>query len=799
MKPLRGAPSRVGRSLRRTVFAICACACAISSHAATFTVTTTADSGPGSLRQAITDANANAGADTIAFNIPGAGVHTISPATALPNITQPVTIDGYTQPGSAVNTDPVATSAVLLLELEGSAAPTSSGLKVMLAAAGSIVRGLVVNRWETAIELNGGATVTGCFLGTDPSGLVAPTPGVGTGVWAVGTATTIGGLDPADRNLVSGNLYAIEAHATGAQILGNLVGLDATGTAPLPNVQGIRATFPGSSIIGNVASGNQDTGIAATGTGATVRGNRVGTNAAGTAAIGNSRGVLVGNAVVGGPSPGDGNVISGNTSTGLNLSFSTGAVVQGNFIGTDATGTLDLGNERAGIEAITAIDCLIGGTAPGEGNVVAYTRGAGFVLYNFSPSGNSIRGNSIHSNKSSGVTGYPSTLAIDLGFNGPTVNDSLDADDGPNHLQNSPHVLSAAAARPSGSGTHVQGVLHSAPSTEYALDFYSNPACAPRPRAFLQAKTYLGSGLTTTDGNGNAAFDVVVPGEIAPGEPVTATATDPDGNTSEVSARIVHTISPGNGPATGGTSVTLSGSEFESGATLTIGGQPATNIVVVDGDTITATSPALPPGSVGDVTVTNPSGLAGTFVRGWVSDFLDSADASFFYPYIVTLVANGITAGCGGGNYCPNADVTRAQMAVFLLKAKHGVCYAPPPCAGTFPDVACPSLFADWIEALAAEGITGGCGGGNYCPGNVVRRDQMAAFLLKAEHGPGYTPPACTGVFLDVPCPSQFAAWVEQLSIENITGGCGGDMYCPSNPNTRGQMAVFITKTFNLR
>jgi hypothetical protein len=220
---------------------------------------------------------------------------------------------------------------------------------------------------------------------------------------------------------------------------------------------------------------------------------------------------------------------------------------------------------------------------------------------------------------------------------------------------------------------------------------------------------------------------------------------------------------------------------------------------VSDSNTITATTPALPPGSVGDLTVSHPGGPSGTFARAWVSDFLDSGDASFFYPYVVTLVANGVTAGCGGGNYCPNANVTRAQMAAFLLKAKHGLCYTPSPCSGDFTDVACPSLFADWIEALADEGITGGCGGTNYCPGNPVRRDQMAAFLLKAEHGSTYAPPACAGVFTDVTCPSQFANWIEQLATEQITGGCGGGDYCPLNPNTRAQMAVFLTKTFNLR
>ena len=141
----------------------------------------------------------------------------------------------------------------------------------------------------------------------------------------------------------------------------------------------------------------------------------------------------------------------------------------------------------------------------------------------------------------------------------------------------------------------------------------------------------------------------------------------------------------------------------------------------------------------------------------------------------------------------------RQQMAVFLLKGKHGLCYTPPPCAGTFGDVPCPSTFADWIEALASEGISGGCGGGNFCPANPVRRDQMAPFLLKAEHGSSYTPPTCTGMFSDVPCPSLFADWIEQLFAESITGGCSGGNYCPQNPATRGQMAVFLSITFGLQ
>ena len=173
--------------------------------------------------------------------------------------------------------------------------------------------------------------------------------------------------------------------------------------------------------------------------------------------------------------------------------------------------------------------------------------------------------------------------------------------------------------------------------------------------------------------------------------------------------------------------------------------------------------------------------------------------AQQFYSFVTTLVSNAITVGVGSGLYGVDEPTLRQQMAVFLLKGRHGICYVPPPCTGIFPDVPCPSTFANWIEALAAEGITGGCGGGNYCPQNPVRRDQMAVFLLKAKHGSSYAPPPCTGDFPDVPCPSQFADWIEQLAAERITGGCGNGNYCPLNPNTRGQMAVFIVKTFDLQ
>lgn len=188
--------------------------------------------------------------------------------------------------------------------------------------------------------------------------------------------------------------------------------------------------------------------------------------------------------------------------------------------------------------------------------------------------------------------------------------------------------------------------------------------------------------------------------------------------------------------------------------------------------------------------------LAATLV-----DFDDVPVAHPFFDFVMTIADDGVTAGCGGGNYCPDAPNTRAQISVFLLKAEHGASYAPPACAGAFADVPCPGGFAvDWIEQLAHEGVTTGCGNGNFCPGAAVTRAQMAVLLLKTLLGPGYLPPPATGIFGDV-SPGSFAAdWIEDLYHRGITGGCQASplLYCPDNPNTRGQMAVFLAKTFGL-
>jgi hypothetical protein len=221
--------------------------------------------------------------------------------------------------------------------------------------------------------------------------------------------------------------------------------------------------------------------------------------------------------------------------------------------------------------------------------------------------------------------------------------------------------------------------------------------------------------------------------------------------------------------------------------------------------TVFVSSPATRPALHWDLTVREtigPPTLGQTTV--WTlhvgASFPDVPPSHPFYRFVETLLHVGVTAGCTATTYCPDGVTTREQMAVFLLRAREGGGYAPPPCTtAPFPDVPCSSPFAPWVQELVARGITAGCGSGLYCPTAPVTREQMAVFLLKSSLGTSFTPPPCaTASFADVPCASPFAPWVQALVARGITAGCGGGLYCPTDPVTRGQMAVFLTKTFGL-
>ncbi len=196
------------------------------------------------------------------------------------------------------------------------------------------------------------------------------------------------------------------------------------------------------------------------------------------------------------------------------------------------------------------------------------------------------------------------------------------------------------------------------------------------------------------------------------------------------------------------------------------------------------------------------SDIATVTLAGPGQSFADVPTSYWAWRHIEAIYAFGITTGCGGGNYCPGATVTRDQMAVFLLRGIKGPGYVLPPVGDStgFADVPTSHWAAAWIKQFGVEGLTSGCGGGNYCPSNPVTRDQMAVFLLRAKYGALYLPPPVGGStgFADVPASHWAAAWIKQLAIEGITTGCGGGNFCPGTPVSRDQMAVFLQRTFNL-
>lgn len=197
---------------------------------------------------------------------------------------------------------------------------------------------------------------------------------------------------------------------------------------------------------------------------------------------------------------------------------------------------------------------------------------------------------------------------------------------------------------------------------------------------------------------------------------------------------------------------------------------------------------------------TNPSGNVEAFLADTLIQFNDVPNDHWALVFIHKFADSQISRGCGDGNFCPEYLVTRAQMAVYLERGLNGHEYVPPPARGNvFTDVAADDFAASFIEKLFADGITGGCGGNKYCPGEPMTRAQIAVFLLRAKHGASYTPPPPSGdQFGDVDASHWAVAWIEELAAEGITGGCGGGNFCPNGSVTRAQMAVFMVRTFGL-
>ncbi len=234
--------------------------------------------------------------------------------------------------------------------------------------------------------------------------------------------------------------------------------------------------------------------------------------------------------------------------------------------------------------------------------------------------------------------------------------------------------------------------------------------------------------------------------------------------------------------------MTIAGKDFQTGATLAIGGADAGSVAVPGETQITATTPALSPGTLNDVVVGNPDACGGTLPKAWMADFLDVPPSQLFHNAVEKIFRAGITTGCNAGSYCPDAAVTRDQMAIFLLRGKHGSSFAPAAGDRNGFRRRRRRRLRGAVDRAAPDGTDHHrLRDGQLLPGAVVNRASMAVMLLRAKHGGSYQPPAAVGLFDDVPASDPFARWIEQLLHEGITGGMRGRRFLSEQDDHAGR------------
>ena len=509
--------------------------------------------------------------------------------------------------------------ATLKIELDGSGAGSFS-IGLAIVGGSTVVKGLVINQFGRAgirIVGNNGNIVDGNFIGTSIDG--SSPLGNGTGILIHESSDhLVGGPSVERRNIISGNEYtgvSISRGGSRNRIRGNYIGTDVLGVAAIPNGEGVVVFESSGNTVGgtsadsrNIISGNQYIGVGIQGGVAEnnlIQGNFIGVDVSGVSPLGNGQNGVelshVDNNTIGGTVPGARNIISSNGQSdddliplqdinGLMIDGGEGNVVQGNYIGTDVTGTAILSNVNVGIYIQSSSYNLIGGAVPGAGNLISGNASTG-VRFDDTPGGggviepenNTVQGNLIGTdftgttalgNGDSGIAiaegelneigglsaGSGNTIAFNAGhginvFNpfasgntirgnrifqngalginlspsGVTPNDPDDIDTGANNLQNYPVLIRATSA----SSTVIEGTLDSVPDSQFQLDFFSNTACDPS--GYGEGETYLGSTEVTTDANGDAIFVASLAAVVSAGQFITATATDEANNTSEFS------------------------------------------------------------------------------------------------------------------------------------------------------------------------------------------------------------------------------------------------------------------------
>ena len=526
------------------------------AQAAAFTVNTADNLNDGactaghcSLREAINAANDSSDTDTITFNIPGPAPHTIHVGGGLPRLWFPVVIDGTTQPGYAGRP---------IVELDGSEGGNFvAGLAFF--GGSSTVRGLVINRFKYAgifLERGGNYLIERNYIGTDLTGTIE-LGNAANGIWVFARAGN--GQNTIVDNLLSGNgLNGITLANDRNVVQGNYIGTDASGTAALGNDRwGIRivgsvhgspdnligGTAPGE---GNVISANGDDGIVQhSGAGHAhlfarnvIQGNYIGTNASGTAALGNGHiGIDAGgdNTTIGGTAPGARNIISGNGWSGIHIGdHSTGSVVQGNLIGTAADGTTALGNGFAGGSSAVRTSGIIAAAAA-DTTIGGNEPGAANTIAFSTGDGVAVAaGSSFTFCCGNGILSNSIFSNGGLGIDlliSPTGEFGVTPND-PGDADRGPNQLQNFPVLTSASGNTIAGTLNSVANTSFRLEFFANGEADPSGHG--EGERFLGSTQVTTDGSGNASFSFVSPTPFD-GSYVSATAADPANNTSEFS------------------------------------------------------------------------------------------------------------------------------------------------------------------------------------------------------------------------------------------------------------------------
>lgn len=520
----------------------------IQAAPTTFTVNSSADgvdtnpgddvcetSTPGecTFRAAIEEANADVDTDTIQFNITsneGSGPHTILPSSALPTIVSPVNIDATTETGFVANTaqSPNPFNGTMMIVLSGaSVLSVSNGLTFDTGSDNSTVKGLVINNWTydgISIANASNLTIRGNYIGSDQTGILDQgnqARGIGTSFNISADNMIVGGILPADRNLIIGNDdaggpignegIAIGDFCDNWDIKGNYIGVNAGGMTAVANEDSgigaysvsadtvIGGTIAGSAnVISGNGSGNSDYGIFA-GTNFTITGNYIGTDYTGLSALGNSHsGIFLAGSgsTVGGSTSSSANVISGNGGEGIRIT-ADGQTVQRNYIGVGIDGSTAVGNGSHGIEISSSSNNLIGGSTSNQANTIANNGADGVVVSGSNSLNNPVIGNEIFNNIG---------LAIDLSNDDVTANDAGDSDTGPNDLLNFPELFDSTE----NAGNTIVNYKLDVPAGNYRVEIFSNSVADGSGNG--EGESLLGFDTVTSNGSGAQTFNSTVSG-----------------------------------------------------------------------------------------------------------------------------------------------------------------------------------------------------------------------------------------------------------------------------------------------